>query len=306
MGFGTVVAVAQSIGSKRNQRKLQRELKNAPKYKITDEAFNNQAIAQSNLYGRDRGIQMAQENVSQSAADASKQARDVTSSSSALLSAIAEINANKNQQLRGLSQDDQMLRQQKTGMLMGANNAMIDEKDKAWNYNQNMPFQMRVAALRDKIKTNQELTMAGISYEGQTASAFASAIGSFAGCDERIKKNITDYPDGLEDVMRMRAVQFKYIPESQYNDGKYHNGFIAQEMREIVPFAVKEIRLTSEEKNPLLIVDFKEIVPVMVKAMQEQQQMIQNLLDRIKSLEAHAIQDEGILSTLRPIGSIAD
>jgi hypothetical protein len=40
--------------------------------------------------------------------------------------------------------------------LIGVNQQMIDEKDKAWNYNENMPYQMKVAALRDRIKFNQE------------------------------------------------------------------------------------------------------------------------------------------------------
>lgn len=282
MAIGTFVGIGNAISRKKSQKKLRKELANAPKYKITDEAFENQALAKSNLYGRDRAIQMGQENISQSAADASQQARDITSSTSGLMSAIAQINADKNLQLRGLAGEDASQRQGKLGLLMNANNAMIDEKDKAWNYNENMPFQMRVAALRDKIKTNQELEMAGLAYEGQTVSAFASMMGGMMGaCDRELKEDILPIQENCTQmVMSLQPVRFNY-KEGRYNDGRRHIGFIAQDVATVVPEAVREIDLGTEQH---LIVDFKELVPVLVKVIQEQQRDIKELKKTVVEL----------------------
>ena len=172
IGAGT--ALAGTITARKNEKRLKKELANAPKYQITDEAKSNQALAKANAFGRDRAIEQAGEDVSRSAENAANQARDVTSSSSALLSTIAQIQGNKNDALRSLGQADAASRQQKLLNLQGVNSDMIDEKDKAWNYNVNMPFQNRVAMYRDKMKYGQDLQSAGAA---ASAQSFASMGG---------------------------------------------------------------------------------------------------------------------------------
>jgi hypothetical protein len=179
--FGGIVAIKSDEERKRNEEKLDKTLKNAPKYKLQEEGFENQAMAKSQAFGRDRDIQMQQENISQEASNAASEAAKVSSSTTSLLSTIAAINANKNQNLRGLSQDEAGLRRSKMQDLYGANQAMVDEKDKAWNYNINMPYQMKVAALRDRIKANSEMAMAGVEYEASTSSAMMGSMGGMMG-----------------------------------------------------------------------------------------------------------------------------
>jgi hypothetical protein len=181
MAFGGIIAIKEDIEKSENEKKLQKEIKNAPKYKIQGEAFENQAIAKSQAFGRDRDIQMQQENISQEASNAASEASKVSNSTTSLLSTIAAINANKNQNLRGLSQDEAGMRKGKMQDLYGANNAMIDEKDKAWNYNINMPYQMKIAALRDRIQANAEMSMAGVNYEASTSSAMMGSMGGMMG-----------------------------------------------------------------------------------------------------------------------------
>lgn len=284
MAIGTFAAILGNVREKKATKALKKELANAPKYKINKEAFENKAIAQAEAFGRDRSIQMQQENLAQEAADATTAAKDVTSSSSALLSTIAQINANKNQALRGLSQDEAQLQNQKKRQLYDINNQLIDEQDKAWNYNVNMPFQNRVAMYRDKIKANQEVQLAGLAYEGQTASAFASAIGSFAGCDSRLKDNIVPCEHGLDAVMEMRTVEFDYI-HPRFDQSKKHLGFIAQEMRDIIPQAISPIHgMAAEGEEQYLRIDFNQLVPVLVNAIQDQQKQIKELQADIEAL----------------------
>lgn len=286
MAIGTVAMLVGASREKKNTKKLRNELANAPKYKITDEAFENQAIAKSEAYGRDRSIQMQEQNISQEAANAAGQARDVTSSTSALLNTISQINAAKTQGLRGLAQDEAGLMNQKKQQLMGANNAMIDEKDKAWNYNENMPFQMRVAMYRDKIKSNQEAQMAGLAYEGQTVSAFASMMGSMGGaCDERLKENIAVCEPGLDAVMEMRPVTFDYT-HPRFADGRKHIGFIAQEIQQIIPEAVDKIHGLAPEGEPdFLKINYNELVPVLVNAIKDLNKKIEELEAKVQRTE---------------------
>jgi hypothetical protein len=150
------IAVANLVASRKNQKRLKNEISNRPTYNISDEAYQNQALAKSDAFGRDRSIQMQEQQLDQDAANAAGQAKDVTNSTSGLLSTIAAINSNKESAGRNLAQDEAQLRGQKLNTLMNTNTAMIDEKDKAWNFNENMPHQLRVAALRDKVKYNQE------------------------------------------------------------------------------------------------------------------------------------------------------
>jgi len=156
------------------QKAEQDAINNGPKYQVQDEAYQNRNIAEGQAFGRNRAIQMQQQNIGQEASNAGAAARDVSSSTSDLLSTIAAINANKNTNLRGLAQDEAQVQQQNLGSLYNANNNLIDEKDKAWNYNSNMPYQMKIAMLRDKIQYNQNVQ------QKATDNAFASAT-SIAG-----------------------------------------------------------------------------------------------------------------------------
>lgn len=156
---GVVKGVAGGIVANKARKNLNKTLANAPKYNMMSEAKDNQALAKGNAFGRDRSIQMAQEDVSQSAENAATQAKDVTNSTSSLLSSISQIQAQKNSAMRNLAQDDAASRQEKLLNLQNANSQMLDEKDKVWNYNVNMPFQNRVAQYRDQFKAAREVQM---------------------------------------------------------------------------------------------------------------------------------------------------
>ncbi|HTJ52628.1 MAG TPA: hypothetical protein VL443_24400 [Cyclobacteriaceae bacterium] len=181
MGLGTAVSLISEISKDKNSKALKRQIARAPKYTINDEAYQNKAVAEGQAFGRDRSMMMAQQNLEQDAANAANQAKQVTGSTSGLLSTIAAINANKNTNIRGIAQDEASLQNQKIQQLYNVNNQMIDEKDKAWNYNVNMPYQMKIAALRDKIQSNTEMSAKGLDYETSTSTAFMGSMGSMMG-----------------------------------------------------------------------------------------------------------------------------
>jgi hypothetical protein len=285
MSLGAPIAALGLIGAGKNNKKLNRLLKNAPKYKINKEAYENQALAKSQAFGRDRTIQMQQEQVDKDAAAASLESLGVSNNTSDILQTISAINANKNATKRGLAGDEASIKRQNMQALYDANNVMIDEQDKKWNYNENMPYQMRVAALRDKVKANQELTMKGIEAQASFDAANVQAFGEIAGgamkmaCDERVKENIIDSKYGLAEVLNVRTVDFRYI-----NGSENYVGFIAQNIQKVIPEAVgTEIVKNGPVEAEILKVDVRQLVPVLFKAIQELSEKVDELQIRLAS-----------------------
>lgn len=181
MGLGSIIQLISEDAKKDVQRDLDNEIKNAPKYGINKEAFENQAIAKQQAYGRNAAVITQEEQIDEDAANAAFEAQNITSSSSALLSTLAAINSGKISKRRDLAALEGQFQQQGQQNLMTANAAMIDEKDKAWNYNVNMPYQMRIAKLRDQVKFLSDMSLSGMGYEASTSSAFMGSMGSMMG-----------------------------------------------------------------------------------------------------------------------------
>lgn len=139
-------------------KKINKQIGKMPKYKIQQEAFDNLNLAKANAFGRDRDVQMQEENIDSDVADAVGQAKDVTSSSSALLSTLAMLESGAGNAKRGLAQDESAIRRGNRQDLYAANNAMVDEKDKAWNHNVFAPWEAKLQALREKKARRSALT----------------------------------------------------------------------------------------------------------------------------------------------------
>jgi len=87
-------------------------------------------------------------------------------------------------------------------------------------------------------------------------------------------------------------VSFNWVDNfSESEKDKTLYGFVAQEIQDVFPDAIEDfaggddIELNGETiENPLTVRD-KFLIPVLVKAMQEQQDIIDNLKTRIETLE---------------------
>jgi hypothetical protein len=154
--------------------KIRKQIKKMPKYQIQDEAFENQNLARSDAFGRGREFQLQEENIAQSGADAVSQAKDVTSGTADLLTTVAAIDSGKRQSYRDLAIAEASDRNQKMGNLYQANQAMIDEKDKAWNQNVYAPWDAKLRDLQRR-KANRDKMLSDIG------SGLMGAVASFAG-----------------------------------------------------------------------------------------------------------------------------
>ena len=106
--------------------------------------------------------------------------------------------------------------------------------------------------------------------------AGAAAFGSYS--DSRLKENIVDLPNQLNNILALRPVEFDYI-ESE--GGGHQIGFIAQEMQEVYPDVVG----ARDPDSMLTITGWSKTEARLVKAIQEQQALITQLTARITALE---------------------
>jgi F420-dependent methylenetetrahydromethanopterin dehydrogenase len=81
--------------------------------------------------------------------------------------------------------------------------------------------------------------------------------------DRRLKTNISDIPeDALRLLMRLRPTQYRWK-----STGRPDVGFIAQELRQILPGLVHE----GNDDMKTLTVDYPKLVVYLTKALQQQQ-----------------------------------
>lgn len=108
--------------------------------------------------------------------------------------------------------------------------------------------------------------------------SFANRTGTYGTIsDVSMKKNIVNTTPKLNDVMALQVRNFEFIDSE--TDGK-QIGFIAQELEQIFPSLVFE-----NGKTGMKEIKTSVLIPVLVKAIQEQQALITALTARITALE---------------------
>ena len=140
-----------------------------------------------------------------------------------------------------------------------------------------------------RITTAGEVYIAGTTDQGaynlQCNGTGVWGAGAYVnGSDARLKDEITSLDSGLDVVAAMRPVTFRY-KESHSKDQSVQPGFIAQELQTAMagkPYLDGVVQSGPEYLN----VAYQNIIPILVKAMQEQQDQIKALQDKIAALEA--------------------
>jgi hypothetical protein len=94
--------------------------------------------------------------------------------------------------------------------------------------------------------------------------------------DIRLKKDIVDLKYGLDEILRLRPVDYNW---KKGENQKKSIGLIAQELKEIIPELV-----TDPEDDAMLAVNYIELIPVLIKSIQEQQAQIDKLNRQVEML----------------------
>ena len=90
---------------------------------------------------------------------------------------------------------------------------------------------------------------------------------------------MADLPYGLHEVLQLRPVTFEWKDRS---DSRQHLGLIAQEVQKVLPEAV----IARSDPAAMLGMNYSDLVPVLIKAIQEQQQSIAELAAENAALRA--------------------
>ncbi|WNJ19200.1 tail fiber domain-containing protein [Pontibacter sp. G13] len=109
--------------------------------------------------------------------------------------------------------------------------------------------------------------------------------------DLRAKKDIQPIAYGLDAIMSLRPVSYQWMDRP--NDGN-RLGFIAQEMMQVMPEVVASHKLVKDPVTGEMIrvemerygLRYTEIIPVMVKGMQEQQEVIEQQAEQIEQQQS--------------------
>ena len=122
-------------------------------------------------------------------------------------------------------------------------------------------------------------------YVNMAGTILATSTTITAISDQRLKENVRDLDDGLNAVMALKPRKFDW-KEGKGKDIKGDRGWIAQEFEQVFPDMVGTwLDEPPEGEEPYKAVG-ADLIPVLVKALQEQQQMIETLQAKVAALEA--------------------
>jgi len=131
---------------------------------------------------------------------------------------------------------------------------------------------------------------------GQVRQSSTTGVVYNTASDKRLKNIIGASQKGLSDLMKINI--YDYTFKSDPNK-KVQTGFMAQELYEIFPQAVSKPRENNEpaEKNPWMV-DYGSVTPLIIKSVQEQQQIIDELKEKNATQEERITKLEAALATI--------
>jgi len=97
---------------------------------------------------------------------------------------------------------------------------------------------------------------------------------------ERYKSEITNLEDSLNKIESLRPVRFK-----DNHTEEYTIGLIAEEVVDIIPEVVFKKDIDGFDEQQPEGINYSDITPFLIKAIQEQKELINNLTSRIEELE---------------------
>jgi len=92
-----------------------------------------------------------------------------------------------------------------------------------------------------------------------------------------LKKDVTPISYGLNEILQINPINFNWIDEDKFGN-ENENGFIAEDVMSIIPNVVAA-------DTHGLFMDYTKLIPILTKAIQEQQALIKALEQRILTLE---------------------
>ena len=148
---------------------------------------------------------------------------------------------------------------------------------------------MRLEGIDGELKIGYGATDNG-AYKLQVNSQIFATNATIATSDIRFKENIQPLDKGLEIINKLKPVKFNFISTTENNFSEFDEiGFIAQDVEGALStelFAKAVVKKLDEDKDDSALgLMTEKLIPILVKAIQEQQALIKALEQRIINLE---------------------
>jgi hypothetical protein len=118
--------------------------------------------------------------------------------------------------------------------------------------------------------------------------------GEYKDSDERLKDEISDLKGSLDQIMELKPKSFRFRteehPKKHLPEG-YHMGLIAQDVEQIFPDLIREVPepededegrdVNNDSPETFLATNYGELIPVLIGAIQEQQEQIADLQEQV-------------------------
>ena len=121
----------------------------------------------------------------------------------------------------------------------------------------------------------------GAETAGVALAASGTSWGTFS--DERLKYDIEPIENAVETLSDLRTVKYR-LEGVDEADSKKKLGLVAQDLVGVLDEVIDPLKRTGDDTE-YMSVRYTELVPVLVKAIQEQQDTIESLTARVEQLE---------------------
>ena len=121
-----------------------------------------------------------------------------------------------------------------------------------------------------------------ITGTGAISGASLSVTGdvtAYSGSDKRLKDNICNISNALDKLIKLSAVEFTWNDKQSFFEGN-DVGLIAQEVQGL------GFNIVKERPDGYLGLRYEKIIPFLVAAIKEQQEIIDKMNSRINELES--------------------
>lgn len=119
------------------------------------------------------------------------------------------------------------------------------------------------------------------------------ATTSWNSSDRRFKNDIASIEKPMEIVRQLRGVTYGYnqseFPKMHFDDGRSY-GFIAQELQKVMP------ELVREDDEGYLAVNYDGVIPVLVNALQEQDEVVDRQNEEIANLRREVEEIKALIT----------
>ena len=133
-----------------------------------------------------------------------------------------------------------------------------------------------------KVAASNTIQLGNIFVSDVKTNGTMTASSHISTSDKRLKRNIAPLQNSIAAIMQLKPVSYeKKSSLSSTNYSIKENGFIAQELQKVMPSLVIE----GTDKDKLLSVNYTALIPVLTKAIQEQQKAIQAQQKQIEELK---------------------